>query len=216
MQEFSSLDEALVEKICNTYSVIIVDLDDTLLLNTGMEEFLVFHIRCRYSFIGILKIKLANMVSKFLKIFGFEPYIIIKVYADLLLLGERLHDLQYSVLLYLYDVIKNRRIRIDLFRILIKCRKSGKTLILATSNVDLVANAISRYVGFHYIISSKISCNIMCRLEQRIDGMEKLCRLVKFLKTIKSPGNHSIIYIVDKWSLSVEKADRYLKNVLIV
>ncbi len=210
------MEKALIEKICNTYSVIIVDLDDTLLLNTSMEEFLEFHIRCRHGRIGILKIKFANMIIKCLKIFRFKHHILIKVYANLLLLGERLHDLQYSTLLYLYDVIKKQRIRIDLFKLLIKCRKNGKTLILATSNIDLIANIVSRYVGFHYIISSKISCNTTCRLEQRIDGVEKLHRLIKLLKTIKPPGNHNIVYIADKWSISVEKADIYLKNVLMV
>jgi phosphoserine phosphatase len=210
------MEEASIEKICNTYSVIIVDLDDTLTLGTSMEEFLKFHIQRLHGCIGILKINFANIILKFLKALKIHRDTIIKVYANFLLLGERFHDLQYSALLYLYAVIKERKIRIDLFKVLVKCRENGKTIILATSNIDLVANTISKYIGFHHVILSKISCNAMCRLEQRINGMEKMYRLIKLLRNIKPSSVQDIIYIADRWSAHVEKADMYLKNVYIV
>jgi phosphoserine phosphatase len=131
-------------------------------------------------------------------------------------LGERFHELQYSALLYLYAVIKERKIRIDLFKVLVKCRENGKTIVLATSNIDLVANTISKYIGFRHVILSKISCNVMCKLEQRINGMEKMYRLIKLLRSIKPSSVRDIIYITDRWSAHAEKADMYFKNVFIV
>jgi phosphoserine phosphatase len=210
------MEEASIEKICNTYSVIIVDLDDTLTFGTSMEEFLEFHIQCLYGCIGILKIKFANVILKFLKALKIHRDTIVKVYTNFLLLGERFRDLQYSALLYLYAVIKERKIRIDLFKVLVKCRENGKTIILATSNIDLIANTISKFIGFHHVISSKILCNVMCKLEQRINGMEKMYRLIKLLRSIKPSSVQDIIYITDRWSAHAEKADMYLKNVYIV
>jgi phosphoserine phosphatase len=181
-----------------------------------MEEFLEFHIQRLYGCIGILKIKFANLILKFLKALKIHRGTIVKVYTNFLLLGERFRDLQYSALLYLYAVIKERKIRIDSFKVLVKCRENGKTIILATSNIDLIANIISKYIGFHHVISLKILCNVMCKLEQRINGMEKMYRLIKLLRNIKPSSAQDIIYITDRWSAHAEKADMYLKNVSIV
>jgi|GEM_PF-3984252 len=161
------MSEETLELACKDYEVVVVDLDDTLTLATSLEEFLSFHLQRKYGVVGVLKVKLISILLRSLRILGLQSDVIFKIYANLLLLGEGLRDLEDSALLYVYDIIKKGRIRQSLLSLLRECHRNLKILVLATSNIDLIVSLISRYFGFHYFVSSEIECNFTCYLEKK-------------------------------------------------
>jgi len=211
----NTVSEESLELACRDYEVIVVDLDDTLTLATSLEEFLGFHLQRKYGLIGKFKIKLASIVLKALKALGLQSEILLKIYVDFLLLGERYRDLKDSALLYIYSVIKERRVRRSILNLLEECRRNSKTLILATGNVDLVASFISKYLGFHYFVSSEVKCNLTCRLRCRIVGPRKVLEMIKLIKKLVKDVD-KVAYIADKWSITIEGSRHAFKNVIMV
>ena len=204
-----------LELACRDYEVIVVDLDDTLTLATGLEEFLSFHLQRRYGPIGILKTRLVSILLKPLRRLGLCDDTLFRIYVNLLLLGEKYHSLRDSAFLYLHNIIKERRIRLDLLSRLRECQRNLRILVLATSNIDLLASLISRYLGFHYFVASDIGCTPTCYLKNRVAGPRKVLEIVKLVKRLVKDFD-KVIYIADEWSVATEKSKRVFKNVVVV
>jgi len=204
-----------LELACWNYEVVVVDLDDTLTLATSLEEFLSFHLQRMYGPIGILKTKLVSILLKPLRKLSLCDDTLFRIYVDLLLLGEKYHSLRTSALLYIRNIIKVRRIRLDLLSRLRKCQRNSRILVLATSNVDLLASLISRYFGFHYFVASEIECASTCYLKNRIAGPRKVLEIIKLVKRLVKDFN-KVIYIADEWSIATEKSKRVFKNIVVV
>jgi phosphoserine phosphatase len=204
-----------LELACRDYEVIVVDLDDTLTLATGLEEFLSFHLQRKYGPIGILKTKLVSILLKPLRRLGLCGDTLFRIYVNLLLLGERYHSLRDSAFLYVRNIIKERRVRVDLLSRLRECRRNLRILVLATSNIDLLTSLISRYLGFHYFVASETGCIFTCYLRNRIAGPRKVLEVVKLVKRFVKDFDR-VIYIADEWSVATEKSKRVFKNVVVV
>jgi len=203
------------ESACWDYEVIVVDLDDTLTLATSLEEFLSFHLQRRYGTVGILKTKLVSILLKPLRKLGLRDDVLFRIYVNLLLLGERYHSLRDSAFLYVRNIIKERRVRVDLLSRLRECRRNLRILVLATSNIDLLTSLISRYLGFHYFVASETGCIFTCYLRNRIAGPRKVLEVVKLVKRFVKDFDR-VIYIADEWSVATEKSKRVFKNVVVV
>jgi len=211
----SAMSKEDLELACQDYEVIVVDLDDTLTLATGLEEFLSFHLQRRYGPIGMLKTRLVSILLKPLRRLGLCDDTLFRIYVNLLLLGERYHSLRDSAFLYVRNIIKERRVRVDLLSRLRECRRNLRILVLATSNIDLLTSLISRYLGFHYFVASETGCIFTCYLRNRIAGPRKVLEVVKLVKRFVKDFDR-VIYIADEWSVATEKSKRVFKNVVVV